>query len=445
MGFLNRCTRVAALAAPVLLLAGSASAADGVENEKAELESLKQRIAEVEMRLAAGAAEGEAGAADPVAEALKKGIPSKKGSLLKFYGFLRLDVIFDDSSPNNTQTIGWVRSEDPTAAGGADKDDEDLTIHPRLTRFGFDLDGGTVKDLKNAKLTGKLEIDFYNNALAVQAESRAALRMRHAWLQLDWGQGQFLAGQTNDLIAPLWPIVNPDLVNWGAGNLGDRRAQLRYTRTLRENDDSKASLSGMAGLTGAQDNQNLDADGIRDGEASAWPTLQARGAWAFMKKKAEVGIWGHYAREAVETPVAGEDDRFTSSAVGLDVSVPFGDAYVKGEAFMGHNLDDVRGGIFQGVDPVTGEEVHSRGGWLEVGVKVKPTVTVAAGISQDECDDDDINPVGGRERNRVAYAAVNFNYDPVEFGFHYMRWHTRFTGIKGGLDNRFQAFIAYHF
>jgi hypothetical protein len=449
MGRFARRTGAAAFAAPILLLAGTAVAADG---ENAEIEALKQRLAEVEARLAAGAAEGEAGG-DSVSKALEKGIPSKKGSLIKFYGILRIDAIFDDSTPNNTQTIGFVRPEDPTIPGGADKDDEDLTIHPRLTRFGLDLDGGTVKDLHDAKLTGKLEVDFYNNALQTQAESRAALRMRHAWLQLDWGKGQFLGGQTNDLIAPLWPIVNPDLVNWGAGNLGDRRPQFRYTRALAESEESKASLAGMAGLTGAIDNQNLDTDGIRDGEASAWPTLQVRGAWAFLKKKAEVGVWGHYARESVETAVAGEDDRFTSSAIGLDVHVPYKDVYVKAEAFRGHNLDDVRGGIFQGVDPVTGEEVQSQGGWLEVGWKVKPTMTVAGGFSQDKVDSGDIanygayapTAIGARERNRVVYAAVNFNYDPVEFGFHYLRWSTQFKGARGGLDNRFQFFIAYNF
>ena len=446
VGLTNR-ARAVALAVPLALFAsGAAQASDMTESEKAALESLQQRVAELEARLSA-APEGAAPAegSDAVQEALKKGIPSSKGSTIKFYGTLRLDAIFDDSSPNNTQTIAFIRPEDPTVAGGADKDDEDFTMHPRLTRFGLDLDGGTVKDLKDAKLTGKLEVDFYNNGLTGQSESRAALRMRHAWLQLDWGTSQFMAGQNNDLIAPLWVFVNPDLANWGAGNLGDRRPQVRYTRTMRENDESKITLAGMAGLTGAQDNQNLDADGIRDGEASAWPTLQTRAAMSFMKKKAEVGIWAHYAREAVETPVAGEDDRFTSSAIGLDVNVPFGDMYVKSELFTGKNLDDVRGGIFQGVDPVTGEEIHSQGGFLEFGWKIRPTTTAAIGISQDECDDDDINPAGGRERNRVIYAGVHFSPSPIEYGFDYMRWHTRFAGVRGGLDNRFQAYIAYHF
>jgi len=454
VGLRNR-ARAAALAVPLALFAsGAAQAADTGESEKAALESLQQRVAELEARLAVapeGAAPAPAEGGDAVQDALKKGIPSSKGSMIKFYGTLRLDAIFDDSAPNNTQTIGFIRSEDPTFAGapgsppGADKDDEDFTMHPRLTRFGLDLDGGTVKDLKDAKLTGKLEVDFYNNGLTGQSESRAALRMRHAWLQLDWGTSQFMAGQNNDLIAPLWVFVNPDLAMWGAGNLGDRRPQVRYTRTLRENDESKVTLAGMAGLTGAQDNQNADGDPLRDGEASAWPTLQTRAAMSFMKKKAEVGIWAHYAREATETPIAGEDDRFTSTVIGLDVNVPFGDMYVKSELFTGKNIDDIRGGIFQGVDAVTGEEVHSQGGFLEFGWKIRPTTTAAIGVSQDECDDDDINPNGGRERNRIFYAGVHWSPSPIEYGIDYMHWHTRYAGVKGGLDNRFQAYIAYHF
>jgi hypothetical protein len=441
VGFGIRSRAAAVAVALASFASGAAHASESGESEKAALESLQQRVAELEARLAVAPAEGE----DAIQESLKKGIPSTKGSTIKFYGTLRLDMIFDDSSPNNTQTIAFIKPEDPTVAGGADKDDEDFTMHPRLTRFGLDLDGGTVKDLKDAKLTGKLEVDFYNNGLAGQSESRAALRMRHAWLQLDWGKGQFLAGQTNDVIAPLWVFVNPDLCNWGAGNLGDRRPQIRYTRTLRDGEESKVTIAGMAGLTGAQDNQNLDTDGIRDGEASAWPTLQTRAAFSFMKKKAEVGVWAHYAREAVEVPVAGEDDRFTSSVIGLDVNVPFGDMYVKSELFTGKNLDDVRGGIFQGVDPVTGEEIHSQGGFLEFGWKIRPTTTVAIGISQDECDDDDINPAGGRERNRVAYAGIHFSPSPIEYGIDFMHWHTRFAGVRGGLDNRIQAYIAYHF
>ena len=143
-----------------------------------------------------------------------------------FYGFLRFDVLYDDSRPNNTQTISSILSEDKTAPasiGAGGKNRPDLTMHARLTRLGVNLDGGMLPDLADAKLTGKVEIDFYNNGLTGQTESRAAIRMRHAYMKLEKDDLSFLAGQTSDVISPLWPAVNADMVMWGAGNLGDRR------------------------------------------------------------------------------------------------------------------------------------------------------------------------------------------------------------------------------
>ena len=128
---------------------------------------------------------------------------SALGSRFKLYGWLRLDAIYDDSRPNNTQVIGFVRSEDPAAIeafranpnafGGVNPEtfaskhnEDDFTMHPRLTRFGLDFDGPVVAALGDSKVTGKVEIDFYNNALVGQSESREAIRMRHAYLKLAW-------------------------------------------------------------------------------------------------------------------------------------------------------------------------------------------------------------------------------------------------------------------
>ena len=437
---LGRAWTLAAAGAALALATPCASAQDDA------IKQLQKRIDELEAKMAAGSAKPAEGGA--TAEDLKKGIPTKKGnSLIKFYGFLRLDAIFDDSAPNNTQTIGWVKSEDPTLAGGAKKNDESLTIHPRLSRFGFDLDAGKVSALKDAKVTGKMEVDFYNNGLAGQSESRSALRMRHAYVDLDWGSNALRAGQTADLISPLWPSVNPDMIMWGAGNLGDRRPQVRWTHTMASG-ENKIIAAGMLGLTGAVDNQNLDGPGdtVRDGEESAKPTAQARFAYNFAmgKAKAEIGAWGHFAREHTTVQFAGED-QFESVAVGIDVNLPINEKfYVKGEAWSGRNVDDVRGGIFQGVNTTTGNEIESRGGWAEVGFNVSKTLLLVAGATQDDPRSSDL-VAGGRDRNRVVYGGAHFNFDPVEFGIDFMNWHTRFKGIKGGLDHRFQAYIQYNF
>lgn len=378
-------------------------------------------------------------------------------SRLKFYGFLRLDFQYDDSRANNAQTIGWILSEDPTApSGGANpvgangRNNENFNMHPRLTRFGVDLDGGVVQSLAGAKLTGKVEVDFFNSGLAGQSESREALRMRHAWLKLTWGDLSLLAGQTNDLISPLFPVVNADLVMWGAGNLGDRRPQMRidWAKPMGE---SKLLLQAMAGLTGADDNQNLDGNGslFRDGDTSGRPTLQARAAFAFPMAggKAEVGVWGHQAWEQTDTPIGtSATTDFESDAWGFDASLPLYQDRValKGEAWQGRNLDDVRGGIFQGINTTTGEEIDSTGGFVELGVKTTEHNTLYAGYSNDNPDAGDVAN-GGRANNRIAYLASRWNYKPISFGLEYLYWTTKYVGFDEGTDNRIVAFIAYNF
>ena len=73
-------------------------------------------------------------------------------SKFRLYGFLRLDAIYDDSRPNNTQIPAYIRSEDPAApaAIASAPNSEDLTIHPRLSRFGLDFFGPEIAPLGGA-------------------------------------------------------------------------------------------------------------------------------------------------------------------------------------------------------------------------------------------------------------------------------------------------------
>lgn len=370
-------------------------------------------------------------------------------SKIRFYGFLRLDAFYDDSRPSNTHTIGWIRSEDPAApaAIGARDDAETFTMHPRLTRFGFDLDGPTIEPLGDAKVTGKLEIDFYNNGLAGQTESRQAVRMRHAYVKLGWGATSLLAGQTTDLISPLFPTVNNDLVMWGAGNLGDRRPQIRLEHQPAIG-ESRLILQGAVGLTGAQDNADLDTNTYRDGETSGKPTLQGRVAWrapVWQKQSLEVGVFGHHAWEKTDTALAGQR-KFDSIAYGIDAMLPLYQdlVWIKGELWQGENADDVRGGIFQGVNATLGREIDTHGGWVEVGGKVHQRVSLHAGYSWDNPENSDLN-AGGRALNKVWYGAARLNYDPVEIGIEYLYWTTEYVGFRNGDDNRIGVFIAYKF
>ena len=118
---------------------------------------------------------------------------------------------------------------------------------------------------------------------------------------------------------------------------------------------------------GAIDLQDLDSNGLKDGEDSAIPAVQQRFAYQFPSRftdhVTELGVSGFVSFESVDTPIGGESD-FVSRGVALDWSLPlFRCLTWRGEAWYGRDLSDWRGGIAQGVNTVTGEEIESRGGW----------------------------------------------------------------------------------
>lgn len=358
-------------------------------------------------------------------------------STLELYGFARLDVIYDDSRPDALQTPTFIESEDPAVAtGGGDS----VTLHPRLTRLGADLEGPALDALGGARPAAKLEIDFQNGG----RESRAVPRYRHAYLALRWDRATLLAGQTWDLISPLFPTVNSDTLMWNAGNLGDRRAQIRWTY---DPPGGGVSLGAALGLTGAVDDQDLDGDGVLDGEESGVPNLQARLGWSRPLGSGELslGLWGHVAREELTSPLAGETE-LDGSSVGVDFQVPVAPRLtLRGEAWSGENLSDVRGGIGQGVNADTGEEIASQGGWAELAWQATDTYSLYGGATLDAPDEDDLSP-GDRQENRSWYLVQRLDLDDAfRVGLDYIHWTTEFVGLDEGTDNRLNLYLIYFF
>ena len=206
-------------------------------------------------------------------------------SRAQFYGFVRHDVIVDKTPPDSAQSPLFILSE-PNGVPSRHA----YTMHPRLTRLGVNMTGPALEPVGGAQIAGKLEIDFQNGG----RDSRAIPRYRHAYMTLTWTTASLLLGQTWDLISPLFPSVNGDTLMWNAGNLGDRRPQLRATLQRRVA-GGHWSLAGAAGLTGAVDQQDLDGDGLRDGEAASVPTLQTRVGLTYPtgSRQLTLGAWAH--------------------------------------------------------------------------------------------------------------------------------------------------------
>ncbi len=380
----------------------------------------------------------QAGPAAPSPSPAAKSEPFKDiqvgQSRLSFYGFLRLDAIYDDSRPDSLQSPLFILSEGPGA-----EDEDSFNFHPRLTRFGMNYDGPKLGG-DGAKLGGKIEIDMQNGG----RESRQQLRLRHGYMTLDWGKTTLLLGQTWDLFSPLYPTVNADTLMWNAGNLGDRRPQMNV-RTAIKGDGGEFNFHFGLGLTGAITGQDTDRDGVRDGDDAVLPNLQSRIGYARSGDKGSfsAGLSGHFGREEFKDALR-HKQRYDSHSLNLDWKVVYQRLTFQGELWNGENLPDFRGGIAQGVN-AQGKEIESSGGWLELGLRANDSYSGYLGYSVDDPQDADLG-VGGRTHNSSWYWANRFNFGrPFQIGVDYLRWTTEYKGQGDGTDNRVNLFLIYNF
>jgi hypothetical protein len=363
-----------------------------------------------------------------------------EGNRFKLYGFLRLDLDVDSQRPNNAQTPLFITSPDP--AGGGTSIGE-FSMHPRLTRFGIDYTGPRIGKLGDAKLSGKLETDFENGG----SESRQIIRIRHAFLRLDWSEFSILAGQTWDIVSPLFPTVNNDTLQWNAGNVGDRRPQFRAAYEPKVGNGKLSFVVGV-GLTGAIDALDLDNNGFRDGEESQLPDIQGRIGYSYpiaKDRNVSFGISGFYGFLTTSRPIAGRSD-FHSQLFNIDFTLPLaGFMSLRGEGWWGRNMSDTRGGAGQGINAATGREIRGRGGWTEANIKLSRYFSLNPGFSTDDPVDQDL-PNGGRTRNRAFYLANRITPGGnFLIGADYLRWLTNYKGLRRALDNRVNIFFQYSF
>ena len=339
---------------------------------------------------------------------------------LSIYGFARLDYIADDSTMSNVDRPFFVESEP------AD-DNSEVSLHPRLSQLGLSLDEWSLRGPLRGR--GLLEVDFQGAG----GES-GFIQLRHAYFALSVaGKVELLAGHTWDLISPLFPSANNDTLMWNAGNTGDRRPQFRIVATPID----RIRFGAAVAMSGAADNQDLDGDGRLDGMESGMPMVQMLaeyrqqiGSHGVMR----LGIWGHAAREEL-----GDGQDMSSTSFGghfyLPVPAPIG-LVLMGEIFAGKNLSDIRGGIGQGVNPMTGDEIPAAGGWLELVQVFTERHMLALGTSLDAVNADEIND-GDRESNRTTYGVLRYRPHPaVQFAGELVHWRTDYKNASAGVANR---------
>lgn len=158
----------------------------------------------------------------------------------KFYGRVRGDVFYN--SRHNVESVEGTFYMYPMDVK-PDANGEDLNSVPNsgdfifCTRLGLDITGPQIL---NAKSSAKIETDFGGFSSATTSNF-TILRIRHAYLKLDWKHSSLLMGQTWH---PLFGDVLPTIINLSTGcpfQPFSRSPQFQYNYKF-----SKFNLRGAA-------------------------------------------------------------------------------------------------------------------------------------------------------------------------------------------------------
>lgn len=371
-----------------------------------------------------------------------------RGPELKIYGHGRVDLAYSTTRMQHYQFGFWGRSPDPdgpTPTG----DSPEFTVYPRWSRFGANWDAGDLGD-PDVSVKAKIEIDFHGGG---GSESRPLPRMRHAYGEFKVGDFSVLGGQTWDLVAPLITGGMENAIFWYGGNLGDRRPQLRLTYAPQLG-DSTLVFAGALGQSGAVDNEDLDHDGMNDGVAWGYPAVQglvelqtplAEG------KKLRLGVSSHYGGKRMA--LRDGDENFKVTAAVGHLELPISIFTLRMEAWWGKNVNDLRGGIGQGLIltdnnqdgiPEYGHRVESRGGWAHVQADPVNWYSLQVGAGLDDPPNRQMNVQ--RTRNITFYIAQGFKpWKPVTLGYTYTLYKTAYRDFNDANVHRLTAYSMVSF
>ena len=151
------------------------------------------------------------------------GSAQKKDFSYNFYGQIRTDLYYNSRA--NQETVDGLFYMYPLDER-LDANGKDLnatangSFYTLYTRLGVDVTG---PKLGKAKTSAKVEVDFRGSGT-----SYSTVRLRHAYLNLDWGKSALLLGQTWH---PLFGDVSPQILNLSVGapfQPFSRAPQIRY-------------------------------------------------------------------------------------------------------------------------------------------------------------------------------------------------------------------------
>ncbi len=305
-----------------------------------------------------------------------------------------------------------------------------------------------------AKTAAALEADFFGGFPTIgTGENFGQVRLRLAFVRLDWTKTSLVLGQDWMVFAPL----NPSSLACAAiplfaagGNPWSRLPQVRVERRFGPGLLQAAVLAPQSG-----DFSSTFLAQPNSGSLSEWPYLQGRLAITSKDvmgsgKPGGLGLSGHYGQSRV-IPAGQAPTDLDSAGGALDWSLPLGKhVLLAGEAFLGENLAGFQAGIFQGINPdavsVAGagapQGIATQGGWAQIVISPSEwKLSFAAAYGVDDPDDEDLlSQVKKNWRTRNQVAALSLQYrasGQLSLGAEYRFLETDFLASGPQKDRHF--------
>ncbi|MBT6176016.1 MAG: hypothetical protein HOI23_02135 [Deltaproteobacteria bacterium] len=367
---------------------------------------------------------------------LAKPSPAKADAEIDFYGYIRLDSVYNTSRLSSPITPLYAKAiEDGGSKEGT------LYMNPRLSGVGLRAKGPNPTGFESFELGARMEIDFHNGG----RDSRQLIRMRHAYAFLKMGQFQILFGQTWHTVSRLYPAGATTSLIWMGGNTGDRAPQVRLTLS-DSNKRANFQIDASIHMQNAVDSGDSDGDAILNGPQASFPGLQGRAAlgvklWSKQELKLAFGAhagMGRYKLDAVDKDV-------TSFGLFLEVVLPIYDGYfIQGEMYKGSNVSDLRGGSGQGIS-TAGEEIESMGYWVELVALPTSWLKLSLGTGEDNPDNSVLDS-GARTLNQTVWGLIHVRpWKNFRVGFEWTHFQTSFVGSKKVSAEHVVSHLTYYF
>lgn len=338
-----------------------------------------------------------------------------------FYGFLKFDAHIQDSGINN---IIATRYAVPGVGNTA--------LTAMNSRFGFkwniaELAGGW-------KIAAQTEWDLFDSSA-----NQMKLRTRHAYFSLSKESSNFIFGQFWDVFGPAGPTtLNTNGYLWQTGNVGFRRAQLRYTYS-----------SGMFTVA-----FSVNDPSTAEGRASNLPILESRvGLKLGADKKINLGVSGVYGMESHSgtalvdgTETAYEND-VNILGICLDWTIPVSRFTFTGEFTLGQNLSNFlsKSHVFENDAALEIEGGKVTAFWAEVIYQATRKINTWAGYAFENLDEQQLAS-GALQDTSCIFAGIQLSLGSgVSVGLEYTHFLTQYLSADDQKTNQFILSFIYTF